>query len=572
MFENAPLSIRYSVGGTERTTAESNGDVEITRSFSNGVFNLSLKTARPTEIKNISLSGNYSFSDETRFFGNGYQSWTDTREYRKSDKMRGLGLVGLDGGKLQFWQRLTGMNGSSLLRKNDSKPLGPIFVNGGDYRFARYGKRSGYFHSLSYSYIREGNDYTLVGSLAERTGYTVIYADMINDKIYAEKDLEGAVVDGSYDVFSLLTVKGGYDEVFDEYFNRLGAKLRAKKPLKGYTSWYNYYQSISEEIILRDLNALTAAAPEINAFQIDDGYQTAVGDWLSVDHKKFPNGMKTIADAIRGKGLKAGLWLAPLAAQHNSKVAAEHPEWLIKDAGGSPIVMGTNWGGFFGLNFYLPAVRGHIKRVFDTVLNDWGYDLVKLDFLYAASAVPLNGKSRAECMYDAMDFIRECVGGKEILGCGAPIIPCVNKVEYMRIGADMGLSWSQSLYGAVTHREDVNTRNAIHNGLNRRHLNGRAFLNDPDVFLLRSYNIRLSFEQRKLIARLIKMTGGVLFTSDDVNRYNDEQKEFLKYMFSDAEIIVNGVGFSKNIYTVDYTENGEKKILKFNLKNGKIIE
>jgi alpha-galactosidase len=280
--------------------------------------------------------------------------------------------------------------------------------------------------------------------------------------------------------------------------------------------------------------------------------------------------MKVVADAIHNKGLKAGLWLAPLGAQLNSKILKERPEWFIKDEKGESLVVGPNWGGFCGLNFYLPEVREHIRHFFDVVLNEWGYDLVKLDFLYAASVLPLYGKSRAENMYDAMDFIRDCVGNKEILGCGVPIIPCVNQVEYMRIGADMGLNWSQFIFGMTTHREDVNTRNAIHNGLNRRHLNGRVFLNDPDVFLLRDYNIGLSFPQRKLIAKLIKLTGGVLFTSDDVNRYGDEQNETLKYMLSDTKIKIESVDFKNNEYTIKYTENDEPQTLRFNLFNGAV--
>ena len=63
-------------------------------------------------------------------------------------------------------------------------------------------------------------------------------------------------------------------------------------------------------------------------------------------------------------------------------------------------------------------VRAYIKKVFDTVLNEWGFDLVKLDFLYAAAIEPLNGNCRAKVMYDAMDLLRECVGDKLILGVG----------------------------------------------------------------------------------------------------------------------------------------------------------
>ncbi|EKC48560.1 hypothetical protein OBE_15116, partial [human gut metagenome] len=41
-------------------------------------------------------------------------------------------------------------------------------------------------------------------------------------------------------------------------------------------------------------------------------------------------------------------------------------------------------------------------------------------------------------MCEAMDFLRECVGEKMILGCGVPLMPAFGKVDYCRIGADYG--------------------------------------------------------------------------------------------------------------------------------------
>ena len=49
---------------------------------------------------------------------------------------------------------------------------------------------------------------------------------------------------------------------------------------------------------------------------LDDGWQTAEGDWR-LDPRKFPGGdadMKRLTDAIRAAGMKPMLWWAPLAA------------------------------------------------------------------------------------------------------------------------------------------------------------------------------------------------------------------------------------------------------------------
>jgi alpha-galactosidase len=124
--------------------------------------------------------------------------------------------------------------------------------------------------------------------------------------------------------------EGTYDEVFDKYFANFNMPETRNGLMTGYTSWYNYFQKIDEKIILRDLEGLNCAKNEVNIFQIDDGYETFVGDWL--DHcEKFPNGMKYVAEKVHAKGYKAGIWIAPFSCQRVSRTAKEHPDWLIKD-------------------------------------------------------------------------------------------------------------------------------------------------------------------------------------------------------------------------------------------------
>ena len=65
----------------------------------------------------------------------------------------------------------------------------------------------------------------------------------------------------------------------------------------------------------------------------------------------------------------------------------------------------------------------------------------------------------------------------------------------------------------------------------RRHLDGRAFLNDPDVFLLRKYNNTLTEEQKKCLAEINALMGSVLFTSDNFFDYESaEIKELYKIL------------------------------------------
>lgn len=545
---NYKLNFSYKTGKEIKTTEISNDDVSFDlRQTENG---LTLTVIPKKEISDISfyLERGYEYPQDSKFFANGFQSWTDTKEFAKNELMADEGIVG------------KGLFGKS--------PFGMNLV--GNYTFVEQSKECGVFHSNSFAYVRNEKKIDFFGSLNDRTGYTIIYADMNKNTLRFSKDVEGITISEPYELLDLYFDNGGYDEVFDRYFAKMNVKPLTDKKIKGYTSWYNYYQKINEKIILRDLDAISEKTDKVNTFQIDDGYQTAVGDWLSINKTKFPNGMKPIVEKIHAKGWQAGLWLAPFGAQKGSKLASEHSDWLVKGKNGKPIMVGANWGGFYAIDIDNTDARAYIKNVFDTVLNDWGFDLVKLDFLYATAVVPLHNKTRGQLAYESIDFLRECVGDKQILGCGVQQMPCFGKVEYMRIGADMDLGWKHKFFRNLTHREDVSTPNAIHNSVYRRCLNNRAFLCDPDVFLLRRSNIKFTFEQQKVLAKFIKLFGSVLFMSDNVDEYDDEQMAVFNDTLADDDMQIVAINETNNKLFIDYTQNGKPHTLGFCVTDGSI--
>lgn len=545
---NYKLNFSYKTGKEIKTTEMSNDDVSF--DLLQSANGLKLTVIPKKQISDISfyLERNYEYQTDSRFFANGFQSWTDTKEFTRNEMMADEGLIG------------RGIFGKS--------PFGINLV--GNYTFVEQPKEYGNFHAFSFAYVRNDKNVDLFGSLNDRTGYTIIYADMNKNTLRFSKDVEGIKITEPYELLDLYFDNGGYDEVFDRYFAKMNVKPLTDKKIKGYTSWYNYYQNISEDIILRDLEAIRKKTDKVNTFQIDDGYQTAVGDWLSINKTKFPNGLKPIVEKIHAKGWQAGLWLAPFGAQKGSKLACEHPDWLVKGKNGKPIMVGANWGGFYAIDIDNADARAYIKNVFDTVLNDWGFDLVKLDFLYATAVVPLHNKTRGQLAYESIDFLRECVGNKQILGCGVQQMPCFGKVEYMRIGADMALSWKHNFFRNLTHREDVSTPNAIHNSVYRRCLNGRAFLCDPDVFLLRRSNIKFTFEQQKVLAKFIKLFGSVLFMSDNVDEYDDEQLAVFNDTLADDDAKVVAINETNDKLFIDYIQNGEPHTLGFCVTDGSI--
>lgn len=489
------------------------------------------------------------YEQTERFFANGFQSWTSSREYKRNDVQYGLRTLS----KLPIVRTFSGASG--------------------DYAFTEYGKDL--YHSFSYTYFRIDEKVELVGSLNERTGYTIFYADYAQNIFAAVKDVEGLTLDGEYRLFDIVRVQGTYDEVFDKYFELYPRKNTGRvKHLAGYTSWYNYYQNINEEIILRDLQGLARAGKNANIFQIDDGYETKVGDW-DMDTVKFPNGLAPIVDRIHEQGLMAGLWYAPFAAQFKANVIKNHPDWLIRNKHGRPVISGIAWGGFYALDFEKEEVREYIKSFFDKVFNEWHFDMVKLDFLYAAAIEPRNGKTRGQLMCEAMDFLRECCGDKIILGCGVPLAPAFGVVDACRISCDVENTFKEKFYVKVTNQEIISAKMAMVNSVYRRHLNGRIWANDPDVFFLRDDGMKkagYTLQQKKLLAKVNHIFGDVLFVSDNVGAYDDVKMQILldAYRKFDGKVL-SAEHIAPEILKVVFEEDGRKQMLVFDDLSGDYI-
>lgn len=93
--------------------------------------------------------------------------------------------------------------------------------------------------------------------------------------------------------------------------------------------------------------------------------------------------MGHMASSIKVKGFKPGLWIAPFAADKGSKLAQDHPDWIIRTAGGKPANSGNCAKFFYGLDATNPDVIQHAKDAVKRAVG-WGYEVLKLDFLYAS--------------------------------------------------------------------------------------------------------------------------------------------------------------------------------------------
>ncbi|MBO4867816.1 MAG: alpha-galactosidase [Ruminococcus sp.] len=541
------IKFAYITGGkvysvTTDKTVE-NQRVKLTITNDNGVISASVTSVTPIELLRLSAEFEYDFKSVSRVYLNGYQSWTDSIEHPINGRLHGVDHI--------------------------PKPIADkyAFSQYGDYTFTRYSLKKGVMHGFSYGYIRNYDVYDFIGSLNEDCGFTTIRTDCAAGRVLAFKECSELHITDSFEGLKLYIGRGSEEEVFDKWFGLMGMEKRDIPRIQGYTSWYRHYQDISEEILTKDLEQSDLGAEDI--FQIDDGWQTAVGDWLSIDEKKFPNGIKAMTDKMTeiGKG-KAGLWLAPFVCEEKSELFKNHKDWLLKDKNGKVVKGGSNWSGFYALDIYNGDFRAYLKEVFDTIINKWGFDrLLKLDFLYAACIVPRSDKTRGMVMADAMKLLRELAGKVEILGCGVPLASAFGRVEYCRVGCDVSLDWDDKPYMKLMHRERPSTRNCLLNSVFRRQLDGRAFGCDPDVYLLRDTETTMTSAQRRCLAEINALTGSVWFTSDNAEDYGDEQKKMYEEAYALFGCRVISAELKGKELVLQILHNGKKELRSYDLKD-----
>lgn len=314
----------------------------------------------------------------------------------------------------------------------------------------------------------------------------------------------------------------------DAYARELAATMQARPwphVPTGWCSWYYFFTTVSEEDVLRNLETLSAEGGRmpLEYVQLDDGYQTHIGDWLTLN-EKFPNGMRFLTDAIRSRGYKPGLWLAPFLVGEDSDVYREHPDWLLRDHIGEPVKALHNWGCWnYALDLTHPEVQEWLRHVTDTIVNDWGYDYLKIDFIYAGTlrGNRYNNKMTGIQAYRrGLEIIREVAGDRFVLGCGAPFAPSVGLVDGMRVGPDTAPVWSdeRDRYGSAP-----GLHNAVRSTLAHGWMHRRLWTNDPDCLLVRERDSDLTLAEAQTWTTVIGLSGGLVFLSDDVSRLEPER-------------------------------------------------
>jgi alpha-galactosidase len=317
-----------------------------------------------------------------------------------------------------------------------------------------------------------------------------------------------AAVEGLLDVYGSLVKRA----------NRV--RINPWNPV-GWCSWYHYFGKLAWDDILENLDiaARDRKSFPFDVFQVDDGYETDIGDWMS-PKPGYPD-LAELARAITRKGFKAGIWTAPFSAAATSELFARHPDWMVQEDG-RPKLCYRGWGKqIYALDTTHPEVKTWLHDTFSQ-LGKAGFTYLKIDFLFAA-AMPGTRRKRAtpiQAYREGLGVVRRAAGRDFVLACGAPLLPSAGLVDGMRIGEDTAPYWKTKPSGF----QGPNAYFALKNALLRQFMHRKFWLNDPDCLLLRCSETELTRNERELYALAAGALDNMVIASDKLSLLGPEEK------------------------------------------------
>ncbi len=299
-----------------------------------------------------------------------------------------------------------------------------------------------------------------------------------------------------------------------------------KEKVYGYNNWYYAYGKSSQEELIEDADYLVELTKDLSPrpyFVIDDcwekNWKYAAGPWDELADTFYD--MKKLADDIKARDLKPGIWLRPLYYWDKQFPDA----WKLHDYGKDGVV----------LDITVPEAREYVLHNF-AVIKEWGYELIKHDYstydifdmCYFREQTDTmskgewtfsdRSKTNAEIILEFYRDIKKTVGDCVVIGCNTVSHFAAGIFEIQRTGDDTsGKSWDR-------------TRKFGFNTLAFRMIQHNVFYTvDADCI---GITAEVPWEYNKKWLEVLAKSGTPMFVSTKKGVANAEQIETLKEAFA----------------------------------------
>jgi hypothetical protein len=323
----------------------------------------------------------------------------------------------------------------------------------------------------------------------------------------------------------LLSVNKDYHRQLETYASIIQklhhARVTAPVPM-GWWSWTAYYYGLNEGAAITNAQWLAQHLKSLgyDFFHIDEGYQYARGEYSTPNATLFSHGMASLEGKVLGMGLTPGIWTAPFEVSNRSWVYENHADWLVHNAKGVPIYIGTigNSGErLFALDCTNPGAQAYLRQTYSTMAKEWGIRYFKLDFMDTSA---IEGQyyrpntTAMEAQRIGLAIIRDTVGNDVLLDKdGSAMLNPVGYVDFGRISQDTGHTFQSS-------------KEAASEIAARYYMNRKFYVSDPDAFTVSKQFVKaqvwhggtrpLTLNEAEVSIAVAAISGGMYEIGDDL--------------------------------------------------------
>lgn len=217
----------------------------------------------------------------------------------------------------------------------------------------------------------------------------------------------------------------GLDGVSDRLHTMLRA--RPQHPSSPRPLVLNIWEAVYFDHDLDKLKELAdiAARVGVERYVVDDGWflgrrdaKAGLGDWY-VDPDVWPDGLHPLVDHVRSLGMEFGLWFEPEMANPQSKLAKEHPDWLLHDAARVPAEQRNQ----HVVDVANPEVYDYLLERISSLVDEYKIDYIKWDhnrdFLESIHGGHAGVHDQTVAVYRLLDELRERHPDLEIESCAS---------------------------------------------------------------------------------------------------------------------------------------------------------
>ena len=188
------------------------------------------------------------------------------------------------------------------------------------------------------------DDFWFIGTFASLSDGRLTLGDRIRHGGYL--DGEEIPSEGWYETvwstLSILPPDGDADAAIADYLlDKITENAVSREADFYYNTWgmqrasSDRYAVMTEERLREEIRYAHECG--VGTFVIDDGWHETFGQWVC-NPTRIPSGLRALTAYMDSLGIRPGIWLSLPGAGPATERTLAHPEWIVRDASGQPIL------------------------------------------------------------------------------------------------------------------------------------------------------------------------------------------------------------------------------------------